>query len=218
MTFSGLLRSLMVVMLLTQGVGCFGQGAGAAPVPAVRSVPVVKVLVQSPADTVTDLQVFCLFRSSAENTLHGSLVEIDEKLHGLLGQIRKPELFGGEFGETMVLTPPPGTLGAKRVLIIGLGDSAGFTPARMYLVGKIAWREANRLGVAHPFFAPAVLDGGVTGFSTDAVAEQVVRGLRDAMAGEAGVGGASVVVDFTFLAGAAHAGDTQNGINRAVGR
>jgi hypothetical protein len=211
MKFFGWLRVFVVVVFLAQGVGCFGQGA-AAP------VPTVKVLVQSPADTVTDLQIFCLFRSSAKNTLHGSLVEIDGKLHGLLGQIRKPELFGGEFGETMVLTPAPGTLGAKRVLIIGLGDSAGFTPARMYLVGKIAWREANRLGVAHPFFAPAVLDGGVTGFSTDVVAEQVVRGLRDAMASEAVVRGASVVVDFTFLAGSTHAADTQNGINRAIRR
>ncbi len=211
MRFSGLSRVLVAAVFLAWGVGCFGQTA-------VSPVPKVKVLVQSPADTVTDLQVFCLFRSSAENTLHGSLVEIDGKLHGLLGKIRKPELFGGEFGETMVLTPPAGTLGAKRVLIIGLGDSGSFTPARMYLVGKIAWREAGRLGVAHPFFAPAVLDGGVTGFSTDAVAEQVVRGFRDAMASEAVVGGASGVVDFTFLAGATHAADTQNGINRAIRR
>jgi Cytosol aminopeptidase family, N-terminal domain len=125
-----------------------------------------RLFAQGPADTKTELQIFCLFRSSAENTLHGSLVEIDERLHGLLGQIRKPEILGGEFGEMIVLTPPQGTLGAKRVLMIGLGDSASFAPARMYLVGKIAMREANRLGVAYPFFAPTVLDGGVSNFST----------------------------------------------------
>src|SRR5580658_9452888 len=39
------------------------------------------VLAQSPADTPTDLQVICLFRSSPVNTLHGSLVEINEKLN-----------------------------------------------------------------------------------------------------------------------------------------
>src|SRR5271170_4009003 len=123
----------------------------------------------------------------------------------------------------MVLTPAPGTLGAKRVLIIGLGDSAGFSPARRYLVGKIAWREANRLGVAHPFFAPTVIDGGVTKYTTGEVAEQVVRGFSDALASEemlrAGKEGGSVsVVDFTYLAGVKHAADTQSGIDRALGK
>jgi Cytosol aminopeptidase family, N-terminal domain len=213
MKFSGWLR-ILVVMVLCLGRGAFGQTA-----PALKVV----VLAQGPAEAKTELQIFCLFRSSAENALHGSLVEIDEKLHGLLGQIRKPELFGGELGETIVLTPPQGTLGATRVLIIGLGDSANLTPARMYLVGKIAMREANRLGVAHPFFAPTVLDGGVSNFSTGDVAEQVTRGIRDGMASEAvvrkaGAGGALAVVDFTFLAGAAHVADTQGGINRALGK
>jgi hypothetical protein len=37
-----------------------------------------------PAETTTELQVICLFRSSPENTLHGSLLELNEKLKGLL--------------------------------------------------------------------------------------------------------------------------------------
>jgi hypothetical protein len=180
------------------------------------------VLRQSPAETKTDLQIFCLFRSSPENVLHGSLIETNDKLHGFLGSIRKPGLFGGELGETILLTPPAGSLGAKRVLIIGLGDSSTFTPERMYLVGKIALREANRLGVAHPFFAPTVLDGGVTKFSTGQVSEQVVRGMRDALATEAALRAAGAaeptsVIGVTFLAGAKFAGDTQNGIDRALG-
>jgi hypothetical protein len=183
----------------------------------------VTVLAQSPADTKTELQIFCLFRSSPENQLHGSLIEIDEKLHGLLTQVRQPGLFGGELGETMLLTPPSGSLAAKKVLIIGLGDSSTFTPERMYLAGKIAFREASRLGIAHPFFAPTVLDGGVSGFPTGAVAYQVVRGLRDALATETILRRASAtaipaVVDVTFLAGAAHVMDTQKGIDQAFGR
>lgn len=181
----------------------------------------VKVLVQGPADTATDLQIICLFRSSPENTLHGSLVEINQKLKGVLDQVRKPGLFGGELGETLILTPPPGTLAAKRLLIIGLGDSSTFTPDRMYLVGKIVYRESSRLGVAHPFFAPTILDGGVTGFATGKVAEQLVRGIRDAQATEsilvaAQASAASPVLDLTFLAGAQHAADTQAGIDRAL--
>jgi hypothetical protein len=181
------------------------------------------VLVQSPADTQTDLQIFCLFRSAPENALHGALTEMDDKLHGLLTQLRSPQLFGGELGETLLLTPPAGTLAAKRVLIIGLGDSASFTPDRMYLVGKIAYRESVRLGIAHPFFAPTILDGGVSKFSTGDVAEQVVRGFHDARAAEIllaqkNAASHAVVLDLTFLAGAKHAADTRSGIDRALGQ
>ena len=44
----------------------------------------IQVLAESPAETAADLQVICLFRSSPENTLHGSLTEMNEKLKGLL--------------------------------------------------------------------------------------------------------------------------------------
>ena len=210
---------ILLAVLLIAGEVTYGFGQS---VPLAPGFPVM-VLIQSPAETKTDLQVFCLFRSVPENKLSGSLVEIDEKLHGLLGEIRKPGLFGGELGETILLTPPVGTLRAKEVLIIGLGDSATFTPERMYLVGKIAMREANRLGVAHPFFAPTVLDGGVTRFAAGEVAAQVVRGFRDALTTELALrsGGAAeplAVVDFTFLAGAQHAADAQKAIDHALGR
>jgi hypothetical protein len=207
--------SFAAALFIGQTALCSGQAA--AP-----TLPVT-VLRQSPADTKTDLQIFCLFASSPVNTLHGALLETNEKLHGLLDSIRKPGLFGGELGETILLTPPQGTLAAKRVLIIGLGDSAAFAPDRMYLVGKIALREANRLGVAHPFFAPTILDGGVTRYTTGQIAEQVVHGFRDALAGEVllrsgNAAAGTVVEDFTYLAGPKFAADTQGGIDRALGK
>lgn len=197
-----------------------GQLAPPQVTASLPSIP-VKVLMQSPADTQTDLQIICLFRSTPENTLRGSLLEINEKLHGLLDRIRRPDRFGGELGETIVLTPPPGTLTAKIILIIGLGDSATFTPERMEFIGKIAIREANRIGVAHPFFAPNILDGGVTKFSTGQIAEQVVHGFREAIAThamveDAGAAAPRIVQDFTYLAGPKFAANTQAGIDRAL--
>jgi hypothetical protein len=196
------------------------QAQLAAPQAPLPSIP-VKILMQSPADTQTDLQIICLFRSSPENTLHGSLLETNEKLHGLLDRIRRPDRFGGELGETFVVTPPPGTLAAKKLLIIGLGDSSTFTPERMEFIGKIAIREANRIGIAHPFFAPTILDGGVTRFSTGQISEQVVRGFREAIAThalveDAGAAAPRIVQDFTYLAGPKFAADTQAGIDRAL--
>jgi hypothetical protein len=193
---------------------------GLRPWAQVHAIP-VQVLVQSPADTVTDLQVICLFRSSAENTLHGSLIEINQKLNGLLDRIRKPELFRGDLGETLVIAPPAGALGAKKLLIIGLGDSKTFSPERMQQVGQILYREASNLGVAHPYFAPTILDGGVTGFATGAIGEQVVAGFlraaaTDEAARDANASASQPVTALTFLAGAAHASDTRQGIERAV--
>ncbi len=124
--------ALIALALLAAAAQLHSQSAEPAPLPTLP----VKVLMQSPADTTTDLQIICLFASTPENTLHGSLVETNDKLHGLLDRIRKPNLFAGELGETILLTPPPGSLGAKHLLIIGLGDSATFTPARMEFVGK----------------------------------------------------------------------------------
>jgi hypothetical protein len=219
-------RRIAAVVAMLAAIGA-AQSAGApqtAAKPAeikVANAPIpMRVLAQSPVATETELQIICLFRSSASAPLHGALAEADEKLSGLLDQLRKPSLFRGELGETLLLSPS-GKLAAKQLLIIGLGDAETFSPERMELVGSIAYREANRLGVAHPFFAPTVLDGGVTKFTTGEVAEQVVRGfLRGAQTEkalkDAGAGPGSVIQDLTYLAGPTHAADTQQGMEKGV--
>lgn len=185
-----------------------------APIP-------MQILAQSPADTTTDLQVICLFRSSPENRLHGSLIEINDKLKGLLDHVRKPESFRGELGETLVIAPPQGSLGAKKLLIIGLGDSQSFSPQRMQLVGEILYTEASRIGVAHPFFAPTILDGGVAKFTTGEVAEQVIAGFLRAAASEkilkdAKASSGQGVTALTYLAGEKNVSSTREGIEKAI--
>jgi hypothetical protein len=185
-----------------------------APIP-------IRILAQSPADTTTELQVICLFRSSPANTLHGSLTETNEKLKGLLERVRKPGLFMGELGETLLITPPKDGLAAKRLLIIGLGDSQNFSPQRMQLVGEILYSEASRLEVAHPCFAPTIFDGGVTKFATGEVAEQVIRGfLRaaaiDGVLGDARGSSGPGITTLTFLAGAKNVSSTREGIEKAI--
>jgi len=154
-----------------------------------------------------------LFRSEPRNTLHGSLIELNTKLHGLLDNVRKPSVFGGEWGETYLITPPDGTIQARKLLLIGLGDSQTFEPERMKLVGSIAYQEASHLGVAHPFFAPTILDGGVTTFSTGQVSEQVTLGFLHAALD---AHHESTIQDVTYLAGASHVQSTQSGIDKAT--
>jgi hypothetical protein len=181
----------------------------------------MQILVQSPADTRTDLQVICLFQSSPVNTLHGSLAEMNEKLKGLLDRIRQPELFRGELGETLLLAPPKDSLGARKLLIIGLGDSQTFFPQRMQLIGQILYREAGNLGVEHPFFAPTILDGGVSKFTTGEISEQVIRGFLRAAATDKLLKDANAltgqpVTALTYLAGAANVNNTREGIEKAI--
>lgn len=185
-----------------------------APIP-------IRILAQSPADTTTELQAICLFRSSPENTLHGSLTETNEKLKGLLQRIRAPDLFMGEPGETLLIAPPKNSLAARRLLIIGLGDSQSFSPQRMQLAGEILYAEASRLAVAHPFFAPTILDGGVGKFTTGEVAEQVIIGFLRATAidrvlGDAKGSSGPGVMTLTYLAGAKNMNSTRDGIEKAI--
>lgn len=201
----------------------FALGACAQPpVVDIPNAPVrMQILEQSPADTKTDLQVICLFRSSPLNTLHGSLIETNEKLKGLLDRVRKPELFRGELGETLLLAPPQDSFGAKRLLLIGLGDSQTFSPQRMQLVGEILYSEANRLGVANPFFAPTILDGGVSKFTTGQVAEQVIIGFLRALATDktlrdANASAGQGVTAVTYLAGSKNVSNTREGIEKAI--
>lgn len=217
---------LALVPALGRNVGQAQATRSAAPAKPsetwVLQAPIpTRVLAQSPAETATELQIICLFRSEASNTLHGSVAEINEKLKGLLEEIRGPNLFGGELGETLLLKPPAGSLGAKRLLLIGLGDSGSFTPKRMEFVGSIVYREAVRLGVAHPYFAPTVLDGGVTKFATGEISEQFVAGFlraarTDKRIRDAGAAQSGAIESLTFLAGSDHVSGTVQGIEKAI--
>jgi hypothetical protein len=191
----------------------------AASLVAQAAVP-VELLVQSPAETKAELQVICLFHADEGTKLQGSLREIDEKLGGLLTEIHKQSLFAGNLGETLLITPKPHTIPARKLLLVGLGDIKSFSPDREQEVGFIVFEEAKRLTVAHPFFAPTVLDGGKTGTDSGAVAEQFLRGFLRGKASEAVIEaeGMSIgrnPVSLTFLAGAAHAAAARAGLARA---
>jgi hypothetical protein len=181
----------------------------------------VTVLVEGPSEAPGELQVICLFSSKPENKLLASLAEMDQKLGGLLTRVRTAGLFRGDLGETMLLTPKPGVIGAKRLLIFGLGDRTTFTADREELVGEIVYAESDRLGVAAPNYAPTIIDGGFTGTDTGGVGAKFIAGFlrgRDVAAALHAVNAGPMprVASLTFLAGPAHAADTQKGITAAL--
>jgi len=214
-------------MLLTAAI-LLSCAAFAQTTPAVGtrlSVPnpklPVDVLVQGPTEAPGDLQVICLFSSVPENKLLASLATMDQQLGGALTAVRTPVLFRGDLGETMLLTPKPGVIAAKRLLIVGLGDRTTFTAEREELVGEIVYAESERLGVAVPSFAPTVIDGGFTGTDTGTIGADFIHGFLRGRAiavalHAANAGSTPIVAKLTFLAGQAHAVDTQKGIGAVL--
>ena len=139
---------------------------------------------QGPATEETPLQVACLFEYSegdifrsppALPAAQNGMVHLDQALHGGITELRKSGAFVGRRYETMLLTPPEGAIGAKQLLLIGLGNRKDFTPDVMIGVASVAMREALRAGVDRYAFASDLKDAGIDS-PTALVAANVVKG------------------------------------------
>ena len=72
-----------------------------------------------------DLQIICLFKHKPTgDTYLGAAKDSDAHLGGLLSALRNRGEFVGELGETILFTPPKGSMPAKRFMVIGLGDES----------------------------------------------------------------------------------------------
>jgi hypothetical protein len=146
----------------------------------------LKVRMEGPYTADVPLQVVCYFRYTpeGEKKLTGAPVELDRRLGGAIAGLRTRGEFAGEDLETLLLTPPAGTIPAKKLLLIGLGDEATLSLAKMERVGRTALREAARLGAATVAFAPLVKDAGNDALPAGETAAAVVRGVLLAHATE----------------------------------
>ena len=110
-----------------------------------------------------DLQIICLFKHKRTgDTYQGAAKATDEHLGGILSALRDRGEFVGELGETILFTPPKGSIPAKRFMIIGLGDEKDLSLDSLRVVGRIAAREAVRLEAKHVAWAPVIRDEGNT--------------------------------------------------------
>jgi len=108
-----------------------------------------------------DLQIICLFKHKPDgDSYQGAAKETDEKLGGLLSALRNRGEFVGEKGETILFTPPKGSIPAKRFMVIGLGEEKYLSLDTLREVGRIAAREAVRLTAKHVAWAPVIRDEG----------------------------------------------------------
>jgi hypothetical protein len=182
----------------------------------------VKVRTQAPYDAETPLQVVCYFKhkESGDKTL-GAAVELDEKLGGVIASLRNRGEFAGDELETLLLTPPKGTTKPKLLLLIGLGDEASLSLDRMEGVGRVAVREAARLGTTRVAFAPLIRDQGNSRLPAGDVANAVVRGMLLAYDTEkrlqkVGLAKAFALEEWVQEAGPTYFADTVPGVQKAI--
>src|SRR5438128_6713497 len=122
----------------------------------------VKVRMEGPYTADVPLQVVCYFKYSPDRAkrMSGAPVELDKRLGGLVASLRERGEFAADPLETILVTPPKGSIPAKALLLVGLGDEEGLSLKLMEGVGRVSLREAARLGVSRVAFAPLLRDQG----------------------------------------------------------
>jgi leucyl aminopeptidase len=139
----------------------------------------IKVRMEGPYTAETPLQVVCYFKYTPDGAkrMTGAPVELDKELGGIIAALRERGEFEGAELETLLLIPPKGSIKAKALLLVGLGEEDSLSLTRMERVGRVALREASRLGVRRVAFAPLIRDQGNTKLGTGDVEAAVVKGM-----------------------------------------
>src|SRR6267142_463123 len=100
----------------------------------------VKVRMEGPYTADVPLQVVCYFKYTPEGAkrMSGAPVELDKHLGGVIASLRERGEFTGDDLESLLITPPEGSIKAKALLLIGLGDESTLSLDKMERVGKVA--------------------------------------------------------------------------------
>lgn len=130
----------------------------------------IEGMVQGPSTEITPLQIACVFEYTEGDIFNSppalpeavnGMVHLDKSLNGIITKLRKSGKFAGHSLETLLITPPSGIIGAKKLLLIGLGDRNQFKPELMQQVASVGMEEALRLGVTKYAFATDLKDAGI---------------------------------------------------------
>ncbi|MEX6689989.1 M17 family peptidase N-terminal domain-containing protein [Danxiaibacter flavus] len=188
----------------------------------------IEGLVQGPSAAEAELQVACVFEYTEGDIFNApalpeplnGMVHLDHALNGLITDIRKSGKFSGHALETILITPPAGTLKAKKLLLIGLGDRNKFNADLMIQIGSVALREALNIGVTHFAFASDIKDAGIDS-PTALVAGNVTKGIVAAYRTQAFLKSKKMatykpVTKITLLAGPAFFTTAGEGIKEAI--
>ena len=159
------MKIVLTALLLIAGFAAFATDGPSAIEKTFDAPHDLKVTIKEigPYAEAADLQIICLFKHKpGGDTYQGAAKDTNEHLHGILSALRNRGEFVGELGETILFTPPNGSIPAKRLMVIGLGEEKDLSLDSLRVVGRIAAREAVRLQAKHVAWAPVIRDEGNT--------------------------------------------------------
>ncbi len=182
----------------------------------------VMVRVMLPQEQETELLFLCFFKHKPQgDTVLSTIQKFDDRMGGLIASLRNRGEFAGEELETMLINPPAGSLKAKRLMLIGLGEEDKLSLKTMYKIGGVALREAARLGVKSAAFGAAIRDQGNSKYGTGDVGKEVVEGALLAFDTEKrmqkeGIGAGVALEEWIYLAGPEYFHDVHPKVSEAV--
>jgi leucyl aminopeptidase len=178
---------------------------------------------EGPTTADVPLQVVCYFKYTPElaKKMTGAPVELDKELGGVIGSLRERGEFAGDEGETLLLMPPKDSIKPKALLLVGLGDEKDLSLQTLERVGRIAFREAARLGDKRIAYAPLIRDQGNSKFNTGEIADAFVRGFllahdTDKRLQKEGLAKEFTVEQLNIEAGPAFFDDTAKGLQKGI--
>jgi len=180
------------------------------------------VRAEGPATRETQLQAACFFEHQPSgDLLSGGTETFNERMGGLIKQLRDNGQFQGSELETLIIAPPAGTVPAKKILLIGLGDPNTFSADRMKRVGRVAVREAFKAGVTKFSFSPNVTDAGVKTVPVREFDQKVIEGILEGYKTQKDLAKknlvpAVVLEEFTLEAGEANVPNASEAVKAAI--
>ncbi|HEV8293340.1 MAG TPA: M17 family peptidase N-terminal domain-containing protein [Tepidisphaeraceae bacterium] len=205
-------RHIVTLLPLLMSIMLIGAASPSAGPPAEQRMDApngmqISVKMIGPVTQTTDLQIICVLKHDpAGDKYIEAMADFNDKLGGLLSNLRERGEFVGESGETLLFTPPPNSITPRQVLLIGVGEESELTIEKLKLAGKIAARQAVLVRAAHVSFAPTLRDQGSSridvGEGDAAVAGQVVLAYDTQMRlAEQGLAPKMQITDFIIEAG-----------------
>lgn len=138
----------------------------------------IMVKATMPQTLETDLQIIGYFKHKPSgDTVLSVLVDFDKLTGNVISNLRNRGDFIGNELETIVFTPPKGSMKPKQIMMIGYGDEKTFNLKVLNGIGTAAVREAIRMGAKTFAFAPAIIDQGLDKFNTGDVEYHNVKAM-----------------------------------------
>lgn len=196
------------------------QKTGIATAPLTDQNINYNILIESPSQTKTPLQMVCFFDFDKNQHYQGGTEAVNQHFNGEIDNLRRKGIFRGNFPETLLITPKQSQIPAQKLLLIGLGDPSRLSFELLEQVGYNAVFEALKLRVDSFCFAPSLKDAGLSLPEDLDISTALTHGMSRAVAtarllAEKNLGDEPTLREIFMLASEAQAAHAYKGLSKA---